>query len=175
MAVSANSFFVVIALILASILVFIRPHELQQTDRSNEDIAEMELRNFTLYELDTNGLKNIMLGTYGFQYKDRIEVEEIDYTDSTRNLRNNILADYGVYNNNDIITLEGNVRYYREDGMILTTDEAVINQEKETVLTPGPFKIEQDNDNVVGNKLYYDRKAGKTHAKRVVGYYTLKD
>jgi len=175
MAVSANTFFIVIALILGSILLFIRPQELKVTDRSNEDIAEMELRNFTLYELDTEGLKNIMLGKYGFQYKDRIEVEEIDYTDSTRDLRNNILADYGIYNNDSIITLEGNVRYYREDGMILTTDEAVIDQNKETILTPGPFKIEQDNDNVVGNKLYYDRNAGTTHAKRVTGYFTLKD
>ena len=175
MAVSANTFFVVIALILGSILLFIRPQELQVTDHSNEDIAEMELRNFTLYELDTDGLRNIMLGKYGFQYKDRIEVEEIDYTDSTRSLRNNILADYGVYNNVDIITLEGNVRYYREDGMILTTDEALIDQSKETILTPGPFKIEQNNDNVVGNKLYYDRKAGTTNAKTVTGYFTLED
>ena len=175
MAVSANTFFVVIALVLGSILLFIRPEKIELTDHSNEDIAEMELRNFALYELDTNGLKNIMLGKYGFQYKDRIEVEEIDYTDSTRSLRNNILADYGVYNNVDIITLEGNVRYYREDGMILTTDEAVIDQNKETVLTPGPFKIEQNSDNVVGDKLYYDRKAGTTHAKRVTGYFTLKD
>ncbi len=175
MAVSANSFFIVIALILGSILVFIRPHELPQNDHANEDIAEMELRNFTLYELDTDGLRNIMLGKYGFQYKDRIEVEEIDYTDSTRSLRNNILAYYGVYNNVDIITLEGNVRYYREDGMILTTDEAVIDQNKETVLTPGPFKIEQNDDNVVGNKLFYDRLAGTTNAKTVTGYFTLKD
>jgi len=175
MAVSANTFFIVIALILASILIFIRPQELQESNHSNEDIAEMELRNFTLYELDTTGLKNIMLGKYGFQYKDRIEVEEIDYTDSTRNLRNNILADYGVYNNVDIITLEGNVRYYREDGMILTTEKAVINQEKETILTPGPFKIEQNDDNVVGNKLYYDRKVGLTNANTVTGYFTLED
>jgi|GEM_PF-771543 len=175
MAVSANTFFIVIALVLGSILLFIRPQEVKQIDHSNENIAEMELRDFTLYELDTHGLKNIMLGKYGFQYKDRIEVEEIDYTDSTRNLRNNIIADYGVYNNIDIITLEGNVRYYREDGMILTTEEAVIDQKKETLSTPGPFKLEQENDNVIGNKLFYDRKDGTSTAKMVTGYFTLKD
>ncbi len=175
MAISANYFFIAIGLILASILLFFQPVPVTNTMEDNVEVAELELRNFTLYELGPEGLKDILIGRYGYRYGNRIEVEEIDYTDSAGNNRNNLQADFGIYDNKDLITLEGNVRYYREDGMRFKTDQAVINQAEETITAPGPFTMDKATDNVVGIKLFYDSKNGRTKAKNVTGIFTLTD
>ncbi|MGB5965420.1 MAG: LPS export ABC transporter periplasmic protein LptC [Sulfurimonadaceae bacterium] len=173
MAISANYFFIAVALILAAILLFFQPVPIKNTMKDNVEVAELELRNFTLYELGVDGLKDIMIGHYGFRYGDRIEVEEIDYTDNTGTLRNNLQADFGVYNNKDLITLEGNVRYYREDGMQFRTNKAVINQIDESITAIGPFTMDKQTDNVVGTDLFYDSKNGLIKAKDVTGFFTL--
>lgn len=173
MAINANTFFIIIALVLASILIFFQPSAVQETQDDKGEVAQLELRNFTIYELGVDGLKDIMIGHYGFRYEDRIEVEEIDYTDSTGHQRNNLQADFGVYNNKDLITLEGNVRYYREDGMKFKSDKAIIHQTEETILAVGPFTMEKGGDYAVGTDLFYDSKHSLMKAKNVTGFYTL--
>ncbi len=173
MAVNVNYFFIFIALVLAAMLLFFQPDPVRQTIEDNAQVAELELRNFTLYELGVDGLKDIMIGRYGFRYPDRIEVEDIDYTDSTRQQRNNLQADFGVYDNKDLITLEGNVRYYREDGMKFRSDKAVINKEDESIHAVGPFTMTRGSDSFVGTDLYYDSKQGRTEAKSVTALFTL--
>ncbi len=173
MAINANYFFIIIALILASVLIFFQPSPVQEMRDGKGEVAQLELRNFTIYELGVDGLKDIMIGHYGFRYEDRIEVEEIDYTDSTNHQRNNLQADFGVYNNKDLITLEGNVRYYREDGMQFRSDKAIIHQTDETILAAGPFTMQKGADHAVGTDLFYDSKNGLTKAKDVTGFYTL--
>ena len=149
------------------------PVKVKETTVNGAEVAELEMSNFTLYELDESGLNNIMIGRKGLRYGDRIEVIDIDYTDSTQKLQNNLQADTGIYNNEYLITLEGNVRYYREDGMKFVTSRAIIDQEKETIETDGRFKMNKFTDNVIGSDLFYDTKNGLTHAKMVTGFYTL--
>lgn len=173
MAVNANYFFVAIALVLASILFFFQPMHVEENLPGDKEVPELEMNNFTLYELDTTGLKNIMIGRQGYRFKDRIEVNDIDYTDSTRSLQNNLQADFGIYDNINLITLEGNVRYYREDGIKFVTDKAVIYQKEEKIKASGPFKIDKAADYIVGTDLYYDAKKGISHARSVTGFYTL--
>lgn len=173
MAVNANHFFIMIALLLAVILFIFEPTELKESALNSEEVAELEMSNFTLYELDESGLKNIMIGRKGFRYSDRIEVIDIDYTDSTQALQNNLQADTGIYDNENLITLEGNVRYYRDDGMKFVTNRAMINQSEETIETDGRFKMNKHTNNVVGSNLFYDTKNGLTRAEMVTGFYTL--
>ena len=173
MALNANYFFIAIASILLAILLLFKPVEIKPMNNDGKEIAELELRNFTLYELDVEGLKDVMIGRKGYRFKDRIEVEDIDYTDSTRSLQNNVQADFGVYTGEKLITLEGNVRYYREDGMKFRSDKAIINQDEETITTIGPFKMDKFADNVVGDDLFYDTKKGLSTAKDVTGVFTL--
>jgi len=173
MAINANYFFIIVSLVLLSILLLFRPTPVTQTIEDNADIAELELRNFTLYELGVDGLKEIMIGRYGFRYGDRIEVEDIDYTNSSKEHRNNLQADFGIYNNKDLITLEGNVRYYREDGMKFKTDTALINKKDESITAVGPFTLHKESDNAHGTDLFYDSKNGLIKAKNVTAFYTL--
>ena len=175
MAISANHFFIAIAIVLASILLFFKPTKLEQPLSHKTEVAELELHNFTLYEVGLNGLKDIMVGREGFRYKDRLEVNDINYTDSSRKLQNNLKADFGYYNNKNLITLEGNVRYYREDGLNFVTNKAIIHQNEETITTVGPFTMDRLSDEVVGKDLFYDTKKGRSTAKQVTGVFQLKD
>lgn len=175
MAINANYFFILIAVILASILLFFKPVALKKDENEGQEIASLELYDFTLYELGLHGLKDIMIGKEGYRFKDRLEVKDINYTDSTRVLRNNLQADFGFYNNKDLITLKGNVRYYREDGMQFQSNKAIINQRKETIQTVGAFTLKKFTDNVVGKNLFYDTKKGLSHAKDVTAYFNLKE
>ena len=175
MAISANHFFIAIALILASILFLFKPTKLDESMNTKGEIAELELHNFTLYEVGLEGLKDIMVGKEGFRYKHRLEVNDINYTDSSRKLQNNLLADFGRYNNKNLITLEGNVRYHREDGLRFVSNKAIVHQQKETITTIGPFTMNRLADKVVGKDLFYDTKKGHSTAKQVTAVFQLKD
>ena len=173
MAVNVNYFFLLIAAILASILLFFQPKEVKQRPIDAKEVAELELHHFTLYELTLVGLKDVMKGKEGFRYKDRIEIEKIDYTDNSRKLQNNITADFGVYDNVNLITLEGNVRYHREDGLRFKTNRALLHQREETIRTFGPFTMDKQVDNIVGTDLFYDSKKGLSDAQDVIGIFNL--
>ncbi len=172
MAISANYFFITVAILLAAILYFFKPLKIEE--RIEKEVAQLELRNFTLYELGVDGLKDIMIGRHGFRFEDRIEIKDIDYTDSTRSLQNNIQADFGRYNNKDIITLEGNVRYYREDGLKFRSNRAIIHQKDETIDAAGPFTLHKNGESAIGTDLFYDGKNGLSRAKNVTGIFELK-
>jgi len=171
MALNANHFFIFIVMLLSVILYFFKPTDIVQSDVG--EVPQLELRNFTLYELGTDGLKDIMLGRQGLRFDDRIDVLDIDYTDSTRSLRNNIQADFGRYNNKNLITLEGNVRYYREDGMRFNAEKAIIDHKKESITVVGPFTMRKFRDKVTGSDLFYNTKSGYTEAKSVTGVFDL--
>lgn len=173
MALNANYFFIAIALLLSVILYFFKPTDIAESQVG--EVAQLELRNFTLYELGVDGLKDIMLGRQGLRFDDRIDVIDIDYTDSTRSMRNNIQADFGRYNNKNLITLEGNVRYYREDGMRFNAEKALIDHKKETITVVGPFTMKKMADTVTGRDLFYNTKSGYTEAKGVTGVFDLEN
>jgi len=173
MAVNINYFFLLIGAILASILLFFQPKEVKLRDPNAKEVAELELHHFTLYELTLDGLKDVMNGKEGLRYTDRIEINDIDYTDNSRNLKNNITADFGVYDNINLITLEGNVRYHREDGLKFKTNRAVMHQKEETITTFGPFTMDKQADTIVGKDLFYDSKNGLSNAKNVTGIFNL--
>ena len=169
MALNANHFFIAVALILSSVLFFFQPMQIEESAKG--EIAQLEMRNFTLYELGVDGLKDIMIGRDGLRFEDRIEIRDIDYTDSTRSLQNNLQADFGLYDNKELITLEGNVRYYREDGMKFRTEKALVHQKKETITAVGPFTLEKGTERAVGTNLFYDTKNGLSRAENVTGIF----
>ena len=175
MAVNVNYLFLVIGLLLAAILFLFEPSEVPKKHQKGEGVADLELHQFTRYDLTLEGLKDVMVGKDAKRYKDRIEIDEIDYTDNSRKLKNNITANFGVYNNINLITLEGNVRYHREDGLRFKTERAIIHQKDETIVTKGPFVMTKEDDVVTGEDLFYDSKNERSHATDVVGVYEVKN
>ncbi len=169
---NATAFFTLIALILSGIFFFFKPMEIKELE--HKEIAQLELTNFTLYELTENGLKTTLSGLKGERFSDRYESEQISFTDTSKEYTQNMTADYGVYHEN-VVYLSGNVHYGREDGLEFTSDEASYRQDDATIRTEGSFSISRDSDHFSGRKLLYDSKKEHISAEDIRSSYTITD
>ena len=169
---SATAFFTLIALILGGIFFFFKPMELKELE--HKEIAQLELTDFTLYELTEKGLKTTLSGLKGERYVDRYESKQISFTDTSKEYTQNMTADHGVYHKNTVY-LSGNVHYGREDGLEFASDEASYSQDDGTIRTEGPFVISRENDRFDGEKLLYDSKNEHLSAEKIRSSYTITD
>lgn len=169
---SVTVFFSVVVSILTAIFVFFRPMELDEPVFT--EIAQLELDGFTLYELNENGLKTTLSGMKGARYEDRYEAAGISFTDSSKEYTQNMVADYGIYQDS-VVYLSGGVRYTREDGLEFISDEATYEQKTATVSTEGPFTVLENENKVTGKTLVYQTKEGKIAAKNIDGNYFINE
>jgi LPS export ABC transporter protein LptC len=150
-----NIFFVFISSVLLSILFLFKPLELQQ--KNHNSIALFNLSVFTIYEFDENGLLSVLNGEEGIRYKDRYEIQDVDYTDNSQEFVANIQSDYGVYKN-EVINLNANVVYIREDGVTFESQEAVYNTKTSIVRVDKDFVIYKNKNIIRGVLLVYNNK-----------------
>jgi len=139
-----------------------------------KDVPLFELSDFTMYELDPEGLKTIMLGSTGTRYADRYTVKDMDYTDNSKKYIANMLSDFGVYKN-EIVRLTGHVVYVREDGLTFKTEKATYKKKTADVISNTKY-IAYLNDNIViGDYLKYNNISKKIYSKNVIAKYQLKE
>lgn len=138
------------------------------------DVPLFELSSFSLYELNQKGLNNTMLGSKAIKYSDRYTVENIDYTDNSGNFIANMKANNGIYKN-DIVDLEGNVIYTREDGLVFTTQSATYNQKTSVADTNSSYVSYRGKDKVTGSSLRYNNLLNQVSSKNVSAIYNFKE
>ncbi len=138
------------------------------------DVPQFEISDFVLYELDTKSLTTIMRGETAVRFSDRYEVKQIDYTDNSREYISNMKANNGIYKN-DIIDLEGEVFYAREDGIIFESEEATYNKKTNIATTKREFVLYRDEDRVIGTSLKYNNVLNKAKAQSVTAKYQLQE
>lgn len=169
---SANYFFIFIGLVLLLVLTYFRPMQIQT--EITEEVAQLELLDFTLHELDQQGLRNVLSGSKGNRFVDRYVIEDVNYTDNTKLYVENMRSDTGVYKGN-VVTLEGNVRYHRQDGIYFNSDKATFDQNHSVARTQGPFVLTKEADSVRGENLFYNSDSGKIKAQNVTGVYMINE
>jgi len=167
---NANTFFIAVGLLLGTIFVFFKPLEISK-DNPNE-VAQLELENFTVFELTREGLKSITKGTKGKRFENRNEADDINFTDNANEFAQNMQADFGRQQNG-IVDLEGNVRYKREDGLRFKSEEARYDQNSTIATTQGAFNMSYGQNWVDGTKLYYDATSRHSRAEGVSGVYKI--
>ncbi|HFU74589.1 MAG TPA: LPS export ABC transporter periplasmic protein LptC [Helicobacteraceae bacterium] len=167
---NVNHFFLIIAFVLGAIFIFFKPLDLK-FDNPNE-VAQLELETFTVYELTKEGLKSITKGSRGERYENRNEANDIDFTDNSKQFSQNMKADFGRQQDNKVM-LNGNVRYKREDGLIFKSQEAAYNQKSTVVTTKGDFNMYYGDNWVEGTKLYYDATKRQSKSDNVTGLYDI--
>ena len=138
------------------------------------DIPLLEMTNFEMHELDTEGLQTIMVGDVALRFKDRYVVEKIDFTDATKNLISNMKANHGIYKGN-VVDLKGNVVYYREDGIALETETLNYNTVTAIAQTNDKYVAFQDQNTMYGTSMIYDTLIGKMDSKNVLINYKLSE
>lgn len=165
-------FFIFLFLFSLSLFVFLKPESYMQSSTMN--VPQLEISDFTLYELDTSGVKSIVNGTTGRQYTAHYEVQNVHYIENENKLGEHLYADNGIFKG-DIAYLNDNVRYFREDGLSFESDYAVYNTNKEHLFVPSKFVLTQNENVIYGKDLNYYSVTGKINAKNINANYYIED
>ncbi len=165
-------FYVIVFLFAISLLVFLEPQEYSKS--SGNEVPQLEIEDFTVYEIAKEGVQNVVSGTLGRQYKSYYEVENAHYTENKNQLGAHLYADHGRFEK-EIAYLDDNVRYFREDGLSFESNHAVYDTKKERLYVPKDFVLTQNENIVYGNELHYDIKSGKLTAERIDANYYLEE
>ncbi len=138
------------------------------------DVPQFDLKNFTLYELDTQGLTTLMTGKESVKYSNRYEVKKIDYTDNSKEFIANMQADKGLYKD-DIVDLEGDVTYSREDGLVFESDKIIYNKKTTVAISEKSFVMYRDSDVIHGSSLEFNNLKRQAKITEVIAKYQLEE
>jgi len=165
-------FFVILLALSFTLFVVLKPEKLK--DIKYKETASLEIEDFIVYELDKEGVASVVNGTLGQQFKTHYDIQNAHYIKNKKPYSEHLYADLGSFKD-EIAYLSDNVRYFREDGLSLESDNAVYNTKKENLYIPGSFVLSQNENIVYGKELHYDSKTGKIKAKKIDANYYIED
>lgn len=163
-----NLFFILILAFLAGMFAYFTPN--YTSDINAEELPRIELASFTLYEISPQGVQRILKGKEGKVFDNRYEISSANLRDNTYRLTQTIGGHDARYEN-DLLTLEGDIRFTRADGLEFRSHEARYNTDTGIVTTRGKFTITQSANRVEGEKLYYNSQERSVSADAVRGSY----
>jgi LPS export ABC transporter protein LptC len=137
------------------------------------DVPLFELSSFTLYELNRERLETIMHGTKTVRYSNRYTVKDVNYTDNSKEYIANMRANDATYQD-DIIKLNGNVVYKREDGLSFETKKVVYNKKTNIAYTDDNYISYFEGNTIKGSSLEYNNLTKQTDSTYVNVTYNLK-
>jgi LPS export ABC transporter protein LptC len=170
LALNINIFFFTISIGLMMIYFLFKPMHIKQ--QKFVDVPLFELSSFTIYELGEKGLNNLILGTKATRYQDRYTITDMDYTDNSRDYIANMKANDGLYKN-DIVDLNGDVVYTREDGLVFNTQTATYNKKTSVAYTNSNYVLHRGKDKIIGTSLRYNNLLNTISSKNVVAKYNF--
>lgn len=139
-----------------------------------KDVPLFELGDFTMYELNPEGLTTILLGSTGTRYTNRYTITDMDYTDNSKKYIANMISDFGVYKD-EIVDLKGHVVYVREDGLTFKSEKALYNKKTADVVSNTNYIAYLNNNVVIGSYIKYNNISKKIYSKNVTAKYQLKE
>lgn len=167
---SINLFFILVLSLLVGMFGYFKPTVL--ADGSKEEVPKFELESFVIYEISTLGIDRFFEGEHGKRFEDRYEVSSAKFSNNSKKLFESIRANEALYKE-EVITLNGNVHYLREDGLAFRSDEGKYDVPHSLVSTRGSFVITQKNNKVNGTQLLLNTQYHTVSANRVSGSYQL--
>jgi len=167
---SINLFFVLILSLLVGMFGYFKPTILM--DETKEEVPKFELESFIIYEISAVGIDRFFEGIHGKRFEDRYEVSSAKFSNNSKDLFESISANEALYKE-DIITLEGNVHYMREDGLEFRSAEGKYDTPHSLVSTRGGFVITQNSNRVNGTQLLLNTQQHTVSANAVSGSYQL--
>ena len=159
---------------VALMLIFVIFKPITIAQQEFKDVPMLNVGEFTLYELDTKGLKTIMTGKKALRFSNRYTVDEIDYTDNSNAFVANMKANYGIYKAHSA-DLKGAVSYVREDGITFNTDTMHYDTKTGIASTKDPYTAQKGESKMVGKGVVYDAKHKTMKSKKVEIRYKLED
>lgn len=167
---SINLFFVLVLSLLLGMFGYFKPTLLM--DETKEEVPKFELKSFIIYEISSAGIDRFFEGDHGKRFEDRYEVSSAKFSNNSKDLFESISANNALYKE-DIITLDGNVHYVREDGLEFRSAEGQYDTPRSLVSTRGSFVITQNSNRVNGTQLLFNTQQKTVSANAVSGSYQL--
>ena len=154
------------------IYIFFQPLKIKQQEF--DDVPLLTMGNFVMYELQRTGLQTIMAGTKALRYTERYIVNDVNFTDNSKEFMSNMQADNGIYKNN-IVDLKGNVVYKREDGLTFKSNTLNYNTINAIAKTQDDYLAHRDKNSMRGASFVYDSINNTMKSKQVTVKYQLKE
>lgn len=167
---SINLFFVVVLGLLLGMFVYFKP--IVFMDETIVEVPKFELDTFKIYEISSVGIDRFFEGDHGKRFEDRYEVTSAKFSNNSKALFESISANEALYKD-EVIDLEGNVHYVREDGLQFRSSEGKYDTPHSLVSTRGDFVITQNNNRVNGTQLRLNTQHHTVSANAVSGSYQL--
>jgi len=155
-------------------MIFFLFKPLALKEQSFIDVPQIELKEFTMYEFSPYGLQTLMLGKSGTKYDDRFVVKNIDYTDKSQDYIANMKADKGQYKEN-IVNLEGNVFYTRNNGFGFKTQKLNYNKKTSEAISDVGYTAYIGDNTVKGSYIKYNNVQNKVYSKQIDATYQLQE
>jgi LPS export ABC transporter protein LptC len=165
-----NLFFIVLLMLLMSVYVFFKPLKIDVPD--HKEIAQLELKDFQIYEIEEQGVKSILEGAMGERFENRYEMSNVTFKDTSKQVIEVMHADHGRYQD-DTVYLTENVIYAQDGGMTFKSDEAQYDINNSLLTTQGTFVMNINGGAFEGEKLKFNTKENKMLASSVRGFYNL--
>lgn len=157
---------------LSAIYIFFKPLHIKEQDFT--DVPLFDLKSFTMYEIDLEGLKTLMTGSHAIRYNDRYTIDDINYTDNAKIYRANMKANFGIYKG-DIIDLDGDVFYTRSDGVDFATQHATYNKKTAIAISQQNYIAHQGKNEVRGSYVRYDNRNNTIDSTSIDAIYYLNE
>lgn len=152
------------------ILFLFKPLEIKE--QSFADVPLFSISSFTMYEFDSKELITLMNGAKATRYKDKYSVEKIDFTDNSKEYTANMKSNSGIYKN-DVVYLDGDILYVREDGLTFKTQKATYDKKTSIATADGDYVLYRGANRVNGKELKYNNSLDKIESKNVTVKYQL--
>ncbi len=165
-------FYIVLFLFSISLFVFLQPES--YVKNKDEQVAQLEIEDFSVFEINTQGVKSVLSGTSGQQFSTHYQVENAHYIENKKDFSEHLYSDVGRFEK-DVAYLNDNVRFFREDGLSFESNYAVYNTKKESLYVKDSFILTQNENIIYGKELHYDTVSGQLSAQGVDANYYLED
>jgi len=170
--VNINIFFTVIIVGLLMIFFLFEPIHLKK--QNHGEIALLKLENFKISELNREKLVSVIAGTTGTRYTNRYIIDDLDYVDNENKDLVKLKSKIGIYKNN-ILDLEGDVKYIRADGLSFESQRIIYNEKSKIAKSPVKYTSHMNNHLAKGSSIEYNSVTKVTNSKNITINYQLKE
>ena len=146
-------YILLISLGILSFFIFIeKPNSIDAKEANSS--KEVLFQDFSLVEINQNGIENELKATEAIKYRDSLEAKDIDITHKKIY---HIIAKKAIYEKN-IVSIEDNITLKKDNEMEFKTDSLVYKIKEGIAYTKDGFEMDLNGSKIYGTNLRYSIK-----------------
>ena len=163
-------YILLISLGILSFFIFIeKPNSIKSIESNSS--KEALFRDFSLVEINKNGIKNELIASEAIKYKDSFEAS---YINITHEKIYHVLAKKAIYKKN-LVYLEDNITLKKDNEMEFQTNSLKYNMKDKIAYTEDNFMMDINGSKIEGTHLKYDLDRGKISADSISASMVIDD